>query len=38
LDESVKAVNEHGGIAKWKADRFLSPSNLPTVIHDAVTA
>jgi type III restriction enzyme len=35
LGEWVKAVNEHGGFGKWKSDRCLNPSDLPTVIHKA---
>src|ERR1017187_8956705 len=35
LVEWVKAVNEHGGFGKWKSDRCLNPSDLPTVIHIA---
>ena len=35
LVEWVKAVNEHGGFGKWKSDRCLNPSHLPTVIHKA---
>jgi type III restriction enzyme len=35
LGEWVKAVNEHGGFGKWKSDRCLNPSDLPTVIHTA---
>jgi type III restriction enzyme len=36
LGEWVKAVNEHGGFGKWKSDRCLAPSDLPTVIHSAL--
>jgi type III restriction enzyme len=35
LGEWVKAVNEHGGFGKWRSDRCLNPSDLPTVIHAA---
>ena len=33
LGEWVEAVNEHGGFGKWKSDRCLNPSDLPTVLH-----
>ena len=33
LGEWVKAVNEHRGFGKWKSDRCLNPSDLPTVLH-----
>jgi type III restriction enzyme len=36
LDEWVKAVNEHGGFGKWKPGLCLNPSDLPTIIHEAV--
>lgn len=35
LSEWVKAVNEHGGFGKWRSERCLNPSALPTVIHRA---
>ena len=37
LGEWVKAVNEHGGFGKWKSDRCLNPSDLPSVIHKAAS-
>jgi type III restriction enzyme len=38
LDEWVKAVNAHGSFGKWQAGLCLNPAELPTVIHNAISA
>lgn len=37
LDEWAKAVNEHGGFGTWKTGLCLNPSDLLTVIHNAIS-
>ena len=36
LDEWVNAVNAHGGFGTWKWRVCMNPSDVATVIHDAV--
>ena len=37
LEEWVRAVNAHAGFGRWASDWCLNPSDLPTLVHRAVT-